>query len=108
MDPAMGIVGAFIISRWSYGLLQDTGKILLDRSVSPATVKAIRAALESDPDTRVSDFHIWQIGSQQLAVIISIVARYPKAPEYYKKVLDKFEDIGHVTIEVNPWSDASG
>jgi len=108
MDPVMGIVGAVIISRWSYGLLRDTGRILLDRSVSQTTAKDIRSAVECDSDTRVTDFHLWQIGSQQLAVIVSIVARYPKTPEYYKKMLDKFEDIGHVTIEVNPWDDAPG
>jgi len=35
MDPIMGIVGAVIISRWSYGLLVDTGRVLLDRDVNP-------------------------------------------------------------------------
>jgi len=33
MDPFMGIVGAIIISRWAYGLLQETSKVLLDRDV---------------------------------------------------------------------------
>jgi len=108
MDPIMGIVGAFIITRWSYGLLRDTGWILLDRSADQTAVQAIRSALEIDPNTRVADLHLLRIGSQRLAVIASIVARYPKTPEFYKKLLDKFEDIGHVTIEVNPWDDAPG
>ena len=107
MDPAMGFVGAVIISQWSYGLLRDTSKILLDRAVDPDTISAIRSAIESDSDSRVSDFHIWQIGTQRLAVIVSIVTHFPKPPEHYKKLLDKFEDIGHVTIEVNPYKDES-
>lgn len=31
LDPLMGIVGALVITRWSYGLLRDTSKILLDK-----------------------------------------------------------------------------
>ena len=33
LDPVMGIVGAIIITRWSYGLLKQTGPILLDASI---------------------------------------------------------------------------
>src|ERR1051326_900333 len=32
MDPVMGIVGALVIGNWSYGLVRDTGSILLDMS----------------------------------------------------------------------------
>ena len=30
MDPLAGIVGAVVIASWSYGLIRDTGAILLD------------------------------------------------------------------------------
>jgi Co/Zn/Cd efflux system component len=30
MDPLAGIIGACVISSWSYGLVRDTGAILLD------------------------------------------------------------------------------
>ena len=35
MDPAMGVIGALIITHWARGLLRDTGKILLDREGRP-------------------------------------------------------------------------
>ncbi|RPJ70129.1 MAG: cation transporter, partial [Desulfobacteraceae bacterium] len=38
MDPLMGIAGAVIITRWSYGLMKDTGKVLLDRDVDPQLI----------------------------------------------------------------------
>jgi cation diffusion facilitator family transporter len=101
MDPLMGVVGAVVIMRWSYGLLRDTGKILLDRDVSMKTVSAIYATIESDSDNRVSDLHIWRIGTNQLAAIISIVTHFPKPPDHYKKLLFGFEELAHVTIEVN-------
>ncbi len=101
MDPLMGVVGAAVIMRWSYGLLRDTSKILLDRDVSMKTVSAIYSTIESDSDNRVSDLHIWRIGSNQLAAIVSIVTHYPKPPDHYKSLLAGFKELAHVTIEVN-------
>lgn len=102
MDPIMGIVGALIISRWSYGLLVDTGRVLLDRDVNVEAVKEIRSIVESDSDNRVTDIHVWRVGSHHLSAIISIVTHYPKAPDHYKKLLADYDEMAHVTVEVNP------
>ena len=101
MDPIMGIVGALVITRWSYGLLVDTGKILLDRDVNKEAVSEIRSKIESDSDNKVSDIHVWRVGSHHLSAIISIVTHYPKTPEYYKSLLEDYDEISHVTVEVN-------
>ena len=101
MDPIMGVVGAAVIMRWSYGLLRDTGKILLDRDVTMETVATIYSTIEADSDNRVSDLHIWRIGTNQLAAIISIVTHFPKPPDHYKKLLTPFKELAHITIEVN-------
>lgn len=102
MDPIMGIVGALIISRWSYGLLIDSGRVLLDRDVNPEAVEEIRSKIESDADNRVSDIHVWRVGTHHLSAIVSIVTHYPKSPDYYKKLLADYDEIAHVTVEVNP------
>ena len=102
MDPSMGIVGALIISRWSYGLLVDTGKVLLDRDVNEEAVEEIRSIVESDSDNRVSDLHVWRVGSHHLSAIISIVTHYPKSPNHYKQLLTDYDEMAHVTVEVNP------
>ena len=101
MDPAMGIVGALVITKWSHGLLIDTGKILLDRDVNQEAVEEIRAKMEAESDTRVTDIHIWRVGSHHLSAIISLVTHYPKSPDYYKQLLSDYEEIVHITIEVN-------
>ena len=101
MDPAMGIVGALVITKWSHGLLIDTGKILLDRDVNQEAVDEIRARMEADSDTRVTDIHVWRVGSHHLSTIISLITHYPKSPDYYKKLLIDYDEIVHVTIEVN-------
>jgi cation diffusion facilitator family transporter len=101
MDPIMGLVGALIISRWSYGLLVDSGKVLLDRDVNEEAVEEIRSIVESDSDNRVTDLHVWRVGSRHLSVILSIVTHYPKPPGHYKKLLAEYDEIAHVTVEVN-------
>lgn len=101
MDPAMGIVGAVIITKWAYGLLMDTGRILLDRDVDPGFVSEIVQRIEAESDNRVSDIHVWRVGSGSLSIILSIVTHNPQPPDHYKRLLADFEDIAHVTVEVN-------
>ncbi len=101
MDPFMGIVGAVLITRWSYGLLRDTGRILLDTGVKKEKMADILSKIESDSDNKVSDIHIWPLGAHSFAVIISIVTHFPKPPEHYKDLLVDFEELKHVTVEVN-------
>lgn len=101
MDPIMGIVGALIIARWSYSLLGDTGRILLDRDVNPEAIAEIKNVIESDADNRVSDIHVWRVGPHHLSVILSIVTHFPNPPRYYKKLLSGYNDISHLTVEVN-------
>jgi len=102
MDATMGIVGAAVISRWSYGLLYDTSGILLDGAVDPETLSAIKSAIEADADNRVSDLHVWRVSPYQMSAIITVVTHYPGPPEHYKKLLAGFRDVAHVTVEVIP------
>jgi cation diffusion facilitator family transporter len=100
LDPAMGIVGAGVITAWSYGLLRDTSRVLLDREMDHEIVREIREALESDADTRITDLHVWRVGRAQFACLVSIVAGNPKTPGEYKDLLRDHEEIVHVTVEV--------
>jgi len=100
MDPCMGIVGAAIITQWAYGLLMDTGRILLDRDVDPSRVSAIVRRIEAESDNRVSDIHVWRVGAGSLSVILSIVTHHPQPPEHYKQLIADIDEVAHVTVEV--------
>jgi cation diffusion facilitator family transporter len=105
LDPVIGIVGALLISRWSYGLLTETSAILLDHTMDTKRLLAIKTAVESDSDNRVSDIHIWKVGPVDYAVMISIVTHFPKHPDIYKKLLSNYGELSHITIEVIPCLD---
>jgi cation diffusion facilitator family transporter len=101
LDPVMGVVGAAVITHWAYGLLRDTSSILLDQCIGGERKKKIKENIEEDSDNRVADIHIWKVGSIKYAAIISVVTHVPKSPDHYKKILGGFEELSHVTVEVN-------
>ncbi len=101
LDAVMGIVGALIISQWAVSLLQQTAPILLDAGIDEPTQQAIQAAIERDADNQVSDLHIWKVGANQYATIISIVTHQPNTTQHYKDLLRDFHQLAHITIEIN-------
>ena len=100
MDPVMGIVGAVVITRWSYGLLKDTSRILLDKETTPELTQKIRSAIEADSDNLVADLHVWQVSPNHHSIILTVVTHFPKAPEHYKSLLKDFVGDAHMTVEV--------
>src|SRR3546814_6663902 len=53
LDSGVGIVGALVIARWSWGLMRDPGAILPQRS-DPRLADEVRPRLEADGDVRVT------------------------------------------------------
>lgn len=99
-DPVMGVVGALVIARWSWGLIRDSGSVLLDRIPDDEDLPGeIREALETDTD-RIADLHVWQVGPGHHAAIISLVSSDPAAPSDYKARLAEIHELSHITVEV--------
>lgn len=101
LDPLMGIVGALVISRWAYGLIRETGGILLDGSISGRELAAIKEKIEGTRDTRIADMHVWKVGPAHYAAILSLVTHYPQEIGYYKDLLRDFPNLAHLTVEIH-------
>ena len=100
LDAAVGIVGALVILRWSWGLMRDTGSILLDRSDMRLAEEA-RRRIESDGDARVTDLHVWRIAPGAHAGIVSLVADRPlPVADYHQRLVD-LSTVVHLSIEVH-------
>lgn len=100
LDPAMGILGAFLILRWAFLLLRDTSRILLDWQGDLSITKSIREIIEKDSDSKISDLHIWQVSEGRFACIVSVVTGSGRTYSYYKRLLDSVPGLVHVTVEV--------
>ncbi len=105
LDPIMGIAGAFLVIRWTYFLLKETGVILLDKEDGKSVSEKIRKLIESDSDTRISDLHVWKVGMNKYACIVSIVANKPHELRHYKDILSAHSEIVHLTVEIMKCSD---
>jgi cation diffusion facilitator family transporter len=99
MDPLAGFIGALVIANWSFGLLRDTGAILLDRMPDPRMAEKVRIAIESEGD-HVTDLHLWRLGPGHLGAIVSVATSGTREPAHYRQRLEKFADLSHVTVEV--------
>ena len=99
MDPVAGLVGAAVIVSWSYGLIRDTGAILLDINPDHGMAERVRAAIERDGD-RLEDLHLWRLGPGHLGAILSIVTTEPRDAQHYRRLLGHFRNLSHVTVEV--------
>jgi cation diffusion facilitator family transporter len=101
LDPVMGIVGACLVTRWSYGLIRDSTGVLLDRQADGGMVEAIRAAIESDSGDRLTDLHCWSIGPGIYAAELAVVSDDPRSPDHYKSLIPVSLNVVHATVEVH-------
>jgi len=99
MDPLAGAVGACVIASWSFGLIRDTGAILLDMTPDKALAAQVRRAVEAEGD-ELADLHLWRLGPGHLGAIVSVVSRGPRGAQFYRDRLAGFKALSHLTVEV--------
>ena len=100
VDPLVGIIGAIIIAKWAYSLINKSTYILLDRQPSQQIIDEIKLAIESDKDSKLVDLHVWHLAHGKLSAILSIVSHKFHTVDDYKKRLSKLH-LAHITIELN-------
>lgn len=112
LDPFMGLVGAALVVRWSWGLLLSSARVLLDMRAPEDVGDAIRKAIESAGDHRVSDLHVWSVGPGIYAAEIAVVSSSPLDPDGYCNLLPGDLGLVHVTVEphrcASPLAGSSG
>lgn len=108
LDPVMGIVGAGLVAVWAYGLLRDTGRVLLDAEMDAPVVAEIHEVIGSSPvKAEITDLHVWRVGKGKYACILSLAVTDPVEPEYFRRQLRIHEELVHVTVEVNQLGQSS-
>jgi cation diffusion facilitator family transporter len=100
MDPLAGVIGALVIANWSYGLMRDTGAILLDMSSDGRLAENVRHAIEDRGD-KVVDLHVWRVGPGHMSAVVSIATDESQHDSrFYHAALKRFKGLSHVTVEV--------
>lgn len=103
LDPVMGIVGGVLVSSWAFGLLRDTGRVLLDAHMDDPVVEEIYEVIaETDPNAQILDLHVWRVGKGKYSVILSLQSENGMDPIQFRDALSIHEELVHITVEINP------
>jgi cation diffusion facilitator family transporter len=97
LDPIMGIIGAIVIARWSLSLMRDTAAVLLDTS-DPDLEAEVREHVEAPGDVQITDLHVWRVGPEAHAAIISVVGSTVECVDIRSR-LAPIHELVHVTVE---------
>jgi cation diffusion facilitator family transporter len=111
LDPVMGLAGAVLVALWAKNLLNETGRVLLDREMDHPVVSEIRDVFveRGSGQVEVTDLHVWRVGRGSYACAVSLLTRDPSvSPSLVKEWLAVHEEIVHSTIEVHLYDEHRG
>ncbi|QIO04460.1 CDF family Co(II)/Ni(II) efflux transporter DmeF [Acinetobacter shaoyimingii] len=103
LDALLGIVGAILICKWSYGLLIETGKTLLDAEMDHPVVDEIREVIASiDSKISITDLHVWKVGKGKFSCILALEsAEHALNADLIRQALSIHDEIVHISVEIN-------
>ncbi|QXI26554.1 CDF family Co(II)/Ni(II) efflux transporter DmeF [Pseudomonas vanderleydeniana] len=98
LDPLMGIVGAVVIARWAWTLMQDTASVLLDRT-DEHVAEEIRELLDPSGPLQITDLHVWRVGPEARAAIVSVQGSSQWSADDVRAALQPVHEVTHLTVE---------
>jgi cation diffusion facilitator family transporter len=108
LDPLVGVIGAGVIASWSYGLIRDSGMVLLDAEDDPELAAEIRGMIEGEMNARVADLHLWRLGPGHRGLIVSLVCPdHSTAARVRESLRERYSDLSHVTVEIAVCTDCT-
>ncbi|MGN2406655.1 CDF family Co(II)/Ni(II) efflux transporter DmeF [Pseudomonas syringae] len=98
LDPVMGIVGAMVIARWAWSLMGVTSAVLLDQT-DEHVADEIRELVERPGDATITDLHVWRVGPEAHAAIVSVLGEFTANAESIRERLKPVHEVSHLTVE---------
>ncbi|MFL9673365.1 CDF family Co(II)/Ni(II) efflux transporter DmeF [Pseudomonas marginalis] len=98
LDPVIGIVGAIVIARWAWSLMGATAGVLLDQTDEHVAAE-IRKLVEHPGDARITDLHVWRVGPDAHAAIVSVLGQATTDADTLRERLKAVHEVSHLTIE---------
>ena len=98
LDPVMGIVGAIVIARWDWTLMGVTAGVLLDQT-DAHVAEEIRELVEKPGGATITDLHVWRVGPQARAAIVSVLGEATVNADSIRERLKPVHEVSHLTVE---------
>lgn len=101
LDPVMGLVGTVLVARWAWGLLHQTGRVLLDAEMDAPVVEEVREVVRGlAQPTTLRDLHVWRVGKGKYACIVSLSSAAGLDADTVRRALGVHAELVHVTVEI--------
>ena len=102
LDALLGIVGALLVARWSWGLLRETAKTLIDAEMNHPVVQEIKDVMAQFPQVEMTDLHVWKVGKGKFSCILGLETTLADlSPDQVKAQLSIHEEIVHASVEIH-------
>lgn len=102
LDALLGIIGALLVAKWSWGLIQETGKTLLDAEMGHPVVQEIKDVIAQLPQVEITDLHVWKVGKGKFSCILGLETSIADlTPDQVKHELSIHEEIVHASVEIH-------
>jgi len=105
-DPIASLLVAGLMLRAAYGLLKDSGRVLLEAAPEGMSVEEVGGALAAHPRVAsVHDLHLWEIGSGFASLSAHVLV--PPGEDCHgirrelERLLDDRFSIDHTTLQVD-------
>ncbi len=106
LDPVMGLVGAVLVARWSWALVRDTARSLLDAEMDHPLALAITNTLRDQAPwsghVQLRRLRVWRVGGARYAVMLQMNSQVPwVTPDAVRRALAGFPEIEILNIEIS-------
>lgn len=105
-DAITSLLVAFLMLRAAYGLLRDSGRVLLEAAPEGMDVDEIRRAIADHPQvSSLHDLHVWEVGSGFPALSAHVLVAPGEDCHGIRRALEQMLDerfeIEHTTLQVD-------
>jgi cation diffusion facilitator family transporter len=99
LDPLVGVIGGFVVLKWSIGLIHQSGMDLLDAHDDSIDQEKLIKQIELD-GSKVVDIHLWKLAPGQVGCELVIRKNLEQRSSDYRDLISKKFNIHHLIIEV--------
>ncbi|MFW1729619.1 CDF family Co(II)/Ni(II) efflux transporter DmeF [Acinetobacter baumannii] len=103
LDALLGILGAILVAKWSFGLMKETGKTLLDAEMDHPVVDEIREVIAEFPKhVEITDIHVWKVAKGKFSCILALETDdISLNADQIRDALSIHDEIVHISVEIN-------
>ncbi len=103
LDALLGIIGAILVAKWSWGLIRESSKTLIDAEMDAPIIQEIKHVIQSHPaQLQLTDLHVWKVAQNKFACILALECdEKALSADDIRAYFNCMPLIVHLSVEIN-------